>query len=168
MRGARRESDELTMPHRTDTVRVPFSAAQMFDLVADIERYPEFLPWCRALRVVDVREEAGASVLTADMLVGYRMFREQFRSEARLDRPSMRIEADYIRGPMRRMQNHWRFRDLEPGWSLIEFSIDFEMRNPLLQRAAHAVFEDAFGRMADAFVARAHQVYRDVPSRPAP
>jgi len=131
----------------------------MFDLVADIEKYPEFLPWCQALRVVDRAREGDIDVLTADMRIGFGPFREQFRSRARLNREDLRITADYIRGPMKRMHNHWRFTPLPDGGSEIEFSIDFEFRNPFLQRAARTVFEEVCGHMADAFAKRAQQVY---------
>lgn len=138
---------------------VPYSARQMFDLVADVERYPEFLPWCSALRIVqnDVRE--GEGTMTADMVVAYKVFRERFRSRVTLDRPAGRIEATYVDGPFRNLENRWRFIDKPEGGSIIDFEIAFEFKNFLLQATAQAVFDKAFARMSEAFVKRAEAVY---------
>lgn len=165
------------MPRRATSRLVPYEPQKMYDLVADIERYPEFIPWCRALRVIS-REPAGedAEIVVADLLVGYRLFRETFRSRVLMDRAALKIDTDYVRGPMRSMQNIWRFepaaydlsehgQPLDPAGHkeipgcVVNFAVAFELRNPLLQTAANAVFEDAFGRMADAFIERAEDVY---------
>lgn len=142
---------------RTQTL-VPYRAKQMFDLVADIERYPEFLPYCVALRVLDPRPGAQAGLITAEMIVAYRSFREKFRSLVRLDEPGLVIEARYVEGPFRRLTTLWRFEEREAG-SLIDFNIDFEFRSFFLQTAAATVFERAFEKMSDAFVARAAEIY---------
>ncbi|MEO0399081.1 MAG: type II toxin-antitoxin system RatA family toxin [Pseudomonadota bacterium] len=160
------------MPRKSSEKRVPYSAAQMFDLVADVEAYPSFIPWCQALRIVSRESdgqsegddgsnagEVGAERFIADMIVGFRLFREKFRSDVALDRARRRINTTYVSGPMRSMASHWRFDDDGAGGSIVRFEIDFAFRNPLLQRAAQAVFDEAFGKMADAFVKRAHVVY---------
>lgn len=131
----------------------------MFDLVADVERYPSFLPWCLALRVLNRHRDGARETITSDMVVGYRVFREKFRSSAVLDAGNLRIDTDYVDGPMRSMSNAWRFEPAADGGSVVNFDIAFELRNPLLQKAASAVFEHAFAHMADAFVARAGAVY---------
>jgi coenzyme Q-binding protein COQ10 len=130
----------------------------MFDLVADVERYPEFIPHCLALRVVSREVVDGTGRMEADMVVAYRAFRERFRSRVDLDRTRLSIDVDYVEGPFRRLANHWRFRDA-PGGSEVDFVIDFEFRNIILQATAAAVFERAFARMSEAFVARAAVVY---------
>ena len=143
---------------RTQTI-VPYSAEEMYDLVADVESYPEFLPHCVALRICADRVKEGVGELEADMIVAYGAFRERFRSRAAFDRPRLRIDVDYVKGPFRRLVNHWRFRDLTEG-SEVDFTIDFELRSMVLQATAAAVFERAFARMSDAFVRRAADVYR--------
>ncbi len=147
------------MTNRCTTTEVPYTARQMFDLVADVERYPEFLPWCAALRIVERDVEDGQGTLTADMVAAYSVFRERFRSRVTLDIENMRIHASYVDGPFRNLENHWRFVDQPDGGSIVEFEIDFEFRNILLQATAQAVFDKAFARMSEAFVKRAHEVY---------
>ena len=159
------------MPRRNSSTLVPHSAEDMFDLVADVERYPEFLPWCRALRVINSETEGDQTILTADMLVGFRMFRETFRSRVVLDKPALTIDTTYIRGPMRHMENIWRFEphssqiddgatdDSGPTESTVHFGVSFALRNPLLHQAASAVFEEEFARLSEAFVDRAGEIY---------
>lgn len=146
---------------RRTTTEVPYSAAEMFALVADVERYPDFIPWCVALRVVEREEKA----LLADMVVAYRVFRERFRSRVTLDPAAGRITAEYVDGPFRSLKNEWTFRDRAEGGSTIEFLIDFEFRNFLLQATAQTVFDRAFAKMADAFVSRAKAVYGERASK---
>jgi coenzyme Q-binding protein COQ10 len=148
---------------RRTTTEVPHSAAEMFALVADVERYPEFIPWCVALRVV----ERGEGTLLADMVVAYKVFRERFRSRVTLDPVAGRITATYVDGPFRTLRNEWAFKDRPEGGSTIDFLIDFEFRNFILQATAQQVFDKAFARMADAFVARAMKVYGEQEKSPA-
>lgn len=130
----------------------------MFSLVAEVEAYPDFIPYCIGLRVLSSRVSEGQGELTADMLVAYKAFREKFRTRVELDKSQGRIEAHYLDGPFRKLHNLWRFKDTQEG-SEIDFSIDFEFRSFFLQAAAAAVFERAFVKMSDAFVSRAHEVY---------
>lgn len=146
------------MTTRRTEALVPHSAREMFDLVADVEKYPEFLPHCVALRVVSSDVVDGSGRIEADMIVAYRAFRERFRSLVRLDRPGLGIDVQYVRGPFRRLANQWRFKDVEHG-ALVNFAIDFEFRSLVLQATAAAVFERAFARMSDAFIDRAAIVY---------
>lgn len=150
------------MTARRTTTGVPYTAAQMFALVADVERYPEFIPWCAALRIV----ERGEATLFADMVVAYRVFRERFRSRVTLDQTAGRITAEYVDGPFRTLRNEWAFVDRPEGGSTIDFLIDFEFRNFILQATAAQVFDKAFAKMADAFVARAKTVYGELASEP--
>ena len=148
------------MTARRTTTDIPYTADQMFDLVADVEKYPQFLPWCVALRVIERNDAAaGQGTLTADMVVAYKVFRERFRSRVTLDRAGKRIAAAYVDGPFRNLENRWRFIDRPDGGSTIDFEIAFEFKNILLQATAQAVFDRAFARMSDAFVKRADEVY---------
>ncbi len=131
----------------------------MFDLVADVDRYPAFLPWCVALRIIKQDIVDGQGVLTADMVVAYKVFREKFRSKVTLDRTNYTIETSYLDGPFKSLENHWRFMDQPDGGSLIDFEITFEFKNVLLQAAAQAIFDKAFSRMSEAFVTRADEIY---------
>jgi coenzyme Q-binding protein COQ10 len=126
----------------------------MFDLVADVRRYPEFLPWVAAVRV---RRENPEEML-ADMSVGFRALRETFTSRVTLDRPN-RIGVDYVSGPLRRLHNDWRFHPHEGGGTCLEFCVDFEFRSALFERVAGAVFHEAFKRMVASFEARALKLY---------
>lgn len=143
------------MTARRTTTEVPYSAAEMFALVADVERYPDFIPWCVALRII----ERGEGTQLADMVVAYKVFRERFRSRVTLDPLAGRITATYVDGPFRTLRNEWAFKDRPEGGSTIDFLIDFEFRNFILQATAQQVFDKAFSKMAEAFVKRAQAVY---------
>ena len=147
------------MTRRHTQIDVPYSAAQMFDLVADVKQYPEFIPYCSGLRVVSGSVEAGE--LVADMLVKYRVFREKFRSRVSLNAEAGLIHVTYMNGPFRKLLNSWKFTDLDEGGSRIDFDIEFEFSNSFLQSAAQMVFDRAFVKMTDSFVARAGDVYGD-------
>ena len=143
------------MTSRHTQTEVPYSADQMYELVADVERYPEFLPWCVGLRII----ERGDAKITADMIVAYKVFRERFRSRVTLDQDEKQINVAYVDGPFSNLENRWRFTDKPEGGSVIDFEIEFEFKNFLLQATAQAVFDKAFARMSEAFVKRAHEVY---------
>src|SRR5207245_4917004 len=130
--------------------RVPsYTPEQLFALVADIERYPEFLPWCLAARV----EERRADLIVADLVIGFRMFRERFTSRVALD-PPRRIDVTYAEGPFRYLTNHWIFEPA-PGGCRVDFFVDFEFKSRLLQRVIELLFHEAVRRMVAAFEPRA-------------
>jgi coenzyme Q-binding protein COQ10 len=129
---------------------VPYTADLLFAVVTDVERYPEFLPWIRALRILS----RGESRLTAEMAVGYGPFRERYVSLVTLDPIARTVDAVAIKGPFRQLENHWRFTP-EGAGCRIDFSIQFEFANPLLQAAAQSAFEKVLLKMIDSFVARA-------------
>ena len=135
---------------------VPRSADLMYRIVADVEHYPEFLPWVIALRLLSRQENA----LTAEMAVGYGPFRERYTSKVSLDPAARRIDVVAIKGPFRKLENHWQFTPQGDGIDScrIDFSIAFEFRNPLMQAAARKAFEAVLLKMTDAFVARAAQL----------
>ncbi len=147
------------MPARRIVHKVPQSADQMFTLVADVEAYPEFLPWCSGLRIIASADEGENKVLTADMMIGYKIFRERFRSRVTLDAAGKSINVHYIKGPFRRLDNNWRFLNLSAGGSEIEFFIDFELRRSGLNSLVGGLFEHSFMRLLSAFETRAMQIY---------
>ena len=142
------------MPSHSETRVLPYSAAQMFDLVSAVDRYPEFLPWCLAARIL--RRDGPA--FDADMVIGFKMIRESFTSRVETERPA-RIEVSPTSGPFRRLRNHWRFTDLPEGGCLIDFEVDFEFRSRLLNRLIGGLFHDAVRRMVAAFEGRARALY---------
>ncbi|WP_310497495.1 type II toxin-antitoxin system RatA family toxin [Sandarakinorhabdus sp.] len=145
------------MPRHAETRALPWSAAQMCDLVADIGRYAEFLPWVQAMRIHPRKNDQPDSVVIADMVVGFRMVRERFTSRVTLDRPG-HIHVEYLDGPLKYLRNDWHFRDA-PGGCEIDFAVDFEFKNRMFERLAGLFFAQAFERMVAAFEARAAAVY---------
>jgi coenzyme Q-binding protein COQ10 len=143
------------MPTHAEKRVVPYSPEQMFDLVADVERYPEFLPWCVACRI---RRRAGPNTLIADLAIGFKMIREQFTSRVELEWPR-RIDVSYSQGPFRHLTNHWNFAADDGGACIIDFYIDFEFRSRTLQKAMGKLFNEAVQRMVNAFEKRAAVLY---------
>lgn len=151
------------MPSFETSRRVPFTARQMFDVVADVERYPQFLPLCECL-VVRARERQGAeSVLVATMTVGYGAIRESFTSRVTLRPEQREIRVAYLDGPFSHLDNRWRFRDADGG-SRVDFFIDYAFSSRMLALLMGAVFDKAVRKYTSAFEARAHALY-DAPAR---
>ena len=133
---------------------MPYTPEQMFALVADIGRYAEFLPWVQATRILKTEGE----IVTADMIVGFKMVRERFTSRVTLT-PSSKVHVDYVSGPLKYLRNGWQFQPAPGGACDIDFSVDFEFRNKVFERLAGMFFHDAFHRMVGAFETRAASVY---------
>ncbi|EAR51699.1 aromatic-rich family protein [Oceanicola granulosus HTCC2516] len=145
------------MPKHHETRVLPYTPDQMYDLVADVESYPEFLPWTAAARVTS-REEAGDhTVMHADLVISFKVFRERFSSKVTLY-PKHQIDTAYIDGPFRYMESRWRFED-DPAGCRVMFDVDFEFRNRLLQGAAGMFFNEAMQRIVRAFERRAGVLY---------
>ncbi len=142
------------MPKHSQTHSVLYSPEQMFDLVADIERYPDFLPWCEALYI---RSRKGDEVI-ADMVIGFKIFHERFTSKVTLTHPS-RIEVKHLSGPFKYLTNSWVFEASANGGCTINFDLDFQFRSKILEKAIGAVFHEAAQRMVKTFLARAKQLY---------
>ena len=142
------------MPGIRETRTLPYSAEQMFDLVADVARYPEFLPWVVATRV---RSDDGHEMV-ADMLVGFKALREKFTSRVLKDRPG-RLEVIYIDGPMRDLDNVWHFRSRPDGGCELDFCVEFTFKNKMFEMLAGSYFDRAFHKMVAAFEARADELY---------
>jgi coenzyme Q-binding protein COQ10 len=128
---------------------------QMYDLVADIERYPEFLPWCIGARIRERKD----SLLVADLIIGFKMIRERFTSRVHLDREHLSIEVAYADGPFKHMTNRWRFEATPEGGCRIDFYVEFEFRSAMLQRLIGVLFHEAVRRMVAAFETRARKLY---------
>ena len=146
------------MPTHAERKVLRYSPEQMFDLVADVRRYPEFLPWCVASRIVSRSE----GELIADLTIGFKMFRETFRSRVGLERPD-HVHVEYLTGPFRYLNNQWRFRPVpQPGGVTgceVDFFVDFEFRSRLLQAVIGTVFGEAVRLMVRAFERRAMALY---------
>ncbi len=143
------------MPSHAEKRVLPYSAEQVYGLVADIEKYPEFLPWCLAAR--HLRREG--DVVWSEMIIGFKFVRERFTSKVTLS--PLRIDVEYIDGPLKHLQNHWIFKDLPDGRCEIDFYVDFEFRSRVLQKLIGALFHEAISRMVRAFEARAKDLYGD-------
>jgi coenzyme Q-binding protein COQ10 len=148
------------MPQYRTKRRVKHSASDMFDLVADMERYPEFVPLCQSMRVRR-RTTGGEGIETvvADMTVAYKVVRETFTSRVALDRPNLQIQVEYLNGPFSRMENRWDFHPLAEQACEIEFFISYEFRSRVFAMLMGAMFDAAFRRFAEAFERRADKVY---------
>ena len=148
------------MPSFSNRRAVAHSAEHMFDLVADVERYPEFVPMCRDLKVRKRTAAAdGTEVLVADMTVAYNLVRESFRSRVTLDRPNLQILVEYLEGPFSHLENRWTFHPAGEQACEIEFYIDYEFRSRMLGVLMGAMFDAAFRRFAAAFEKRADAIY---------
>jgi len=142
------------MPTHAEKRVLPHTREQLFDLVADIEKYPEFLPWCVATRI---RERTGDTSIS-DMVIGFKMFREKFTTKVVCRRPT-RIDVSYSEGPFKHLTNHWLFEPHGEDACLIDFYVDFEFRSKILQATIGAVFNEAVQRMISAFEKRAAKLY---------
>ncbi|MDZ7710487.1 MAG: type II toxin-antitoxin system RatA family toxin [Roseovarius sp.] len=147
------------MPTHAETRRLPYTADQMYALVADVGRYPEFLPWTAAARVRRVTpQDDGSEVMEADLVISFKVFRERFGSRVVLWPETKRIETEYLDGPFHHMRSNWAFADVEGGCE-VSFDVDFAFRNRLLQKAADVFFLEAMRRIVGAFERRAQALY---------
>ena len=142
------------MPTHAEKRTVPYSPEQMYALVADVETYPEFLPWCVGARI----KKREGNVFFADLMIGYKLIRERFTSRVELHPEERRIDVTYTDGPFKYLNNHWIFVEKEQG-CLIDFYVDFEFKNMVLQRVMGLFFNEAVRRMVQAFEDRAKALY---------
>ena len=148
------------MPNFTTKRRVRHAAGDMFDLVADVERYPEFVPLCSALKVRSRDTRPGdVEIIVADMTVAYKLIRETFRSKVTLERPKLQILVEYLDGPFSRMENRWTFHPAGEAACEVEFYIAYEFKSRVLGLLMGAMFDAAFRRFAAAFERRADVIY---------
>jgi len=143
---------------------MPHTAEQMYDLIADVASYPEFLPWCTAARINSTKPvEGGAgTVIDADLVISFKLFREKFASRVTLNPTASQIDVEYLDGPFRYLNNHWQFNDLEDGSCEVDFFVDFEFKSPMLQAVIGLVFNEAMQRIVRAFEKRADELYGSV------
>jgi len=140
------------MPTHAEERWLPYPPEKLYDLVADVERYPEFLPWCVATRLRSSSEDE----LLADMVIGFKGIREKFTTWVSLDRPNLRIHVSYEEGPFKCLNNHWYFKPADRDSCVIDFFVDFEFRSRILQKMMALLFNEAVRRMVGAFEARAN------------
>lgn len=148
------------MTKHQETRNLPWTADQMYELVADVGRYPEFLPWNSAARIRSRKPDGeGREVMEADLIISFKLFREKFGSRVILDPKNRQIDTQYIDGPFKFMRSTWKFRDVEAGGCEVEFFVDFEFRNAILQGVMGVVFNEAMTRIVRAFEKRAADLY---------
>lgn len=153
------------MPEFSTTRRVRHSASEMFDLVADIERYPQFVPLCSALRVRSrIEEPEGVEIVVADMTVAFKLLHETFQSRVTLDRPNLQILVEYLRGPFSKMENRWEFHAVGDHVCDVKFFIAYEFRSRTLGMLMGTMFDAAFRRFSVAFERRADAIYGRKPA----
>lgn len=147
------------MPRHSETRQLPYAPELLFDLVADVARYGEFLPWVAAVRV---RSDDEAEMV-ADLVVGFKGLHETFTSRVHKQRPE-RICVDYVDGPLKYLRNEWNFRPDGAGGTFLDFNVDFAFRSALFEALAGQMFERAFRKMTGAFEERARALYGSLPS----
>ena len=149
------------MPTHAEKRVLPHTPTQLFDLVADVESYPDFLPWCLAVRIKErnpTYDTDCPTFIVADMVIGFKIFRERFTSRVECQRPD-RIDVNYTNGPFKYLNNHWVFTKVGTSSCEIDFFVDFEFRSIILQKAIGIVFNEAVQKMVNAFEARANILY---------
>ncbi len=146
------------MPTHSETRQLPYTADQMYALVADVAKYPDFLPWCAAARIRSREDRGDHQVMAADLVISFKVFRERFGSRVTLWPEARRIDTEYLDGPFKFLKSHWIFRDAEGGCE-VEFFVDFEFRNAILRKVIGVVFNEAMHHIVRAFEARAKVLY---------
>ena len=146
------------MPAHSETKTLPYSADQMYALVADVASYPRFLPWTAAARIRSVTPQGDHEVMLADLVISFKVFRERFGSTVTLWPGKKQIDTEYIDGPFRYLESTWTFKDVSGGCE-VSFAVDFEFRNRILQGAAGIFFNEAMQRVVRAFERRAAELY---------
>ncbi|MDJ0613023.1 MAG: SRPBCC family protein [Rhizobiaceae bacterium] len=147
------------MPRLEKQHVVKHSARDMYDLVCDVNHYPEFVPLCQSLSIKDKRERGAKTLIMADMTMAYKMLSETFTTQVLMNSELLEIDVKYIDGPFKHLENTWKFEELTSSECRVHFMIDYELRSKMLAMAAGTVFDMAFGRFVDAFEARADQIY---------
>ena len=146
------------MPTHSETRKLPYTAQQMYDLVADVGKYPQFLPWTAAARIRSNEDRGDHRVMDADLVISFKVFRERFTSRVILWPEQRKIDTEYLDGPFRHMRSNWAFEDA-PGGCEVQFFVDFEFKNAILQKIIGVVFNEAMQRVVRAFEARAAELY---------
>lgn len=146
------------MPTHAEKRIMPFSAQQMYDLIADVGAYPQFLPWCAAARIRKRTPKGETIVIDADLVISFKVFRERFGSRVTLKPKVQKIDVEYLEGPFKYLNNHWTFIDCDGGCE-VDFFVDFEFKSKILQTIIGVVFGEAMQRIVGAFETRANALY---------
>ena len=149
------------MPVHSETRKLPYSADQMYDLVADISAYPQFLPWCSAARIRSRTTQGECETVEADLVISFKVFRESFASRVELWNMAKKIDTQYLEGPFKHMKSSWEFVDTPTGCDVC-FFVDFEFKNAILRSIIGVVFNEAMQRIVRAFESRAEMLYGKV------
>ncbi|TMM54517.1 type II toxin-antitoxin system RatA family toxin [Sulfitobacter sabulilitoris] len=149
------------MPTHSETRKLPYTAQQMYDLVADVGSYPEFLPWCAAARVKSETPKTDHTIMEADLVISFKVFRERFTSRVVLWPETKKIDTEYLDGPFKYMKSNWAFKDVQGGCE-VSFFVDFAFKNMILQKLIGVVFNEAMQRIVRAFETRAEKLYAKV------
>lgn len=149
------------MPSHAERRNVAHKPEDLFKLVADIETYPDFLPWCSGVRVRERKMVGDKEIVIADLLVSYKMFRERFRSRVTIDPGARTIDVDYVNGPFKHLDNRWRFEPHETlaNETIVDFLVDFEFKSRTLEKMVGGLFDRAVRKIVTAFFARADELY---------
>jgi coenzyme Q-binding protein COQ10 len=146
------------MPTHAEKRIMPYTAQQMYDLIADVNAYPQFLPWCAATRIRKRTEHDDNEVIDADLVISFKVFRERFGSRVTLYSDAQKIDVEYLDGPFKYLNNHWKFVDCDGGCE-VDFFVDFEFKSKILQGIIGVVFGEAMQRIVQAFEDRASKLY---------
>lgn len=146
------------MPTHAEKRVMPYSAQQMYDLIADVDAYPQFLPWCSAARIRKRTPRGDIEIVDAELVISFKVFRERFGSRVTLMPKDQKIDVEYLDGPFKYLNNHWSFEDCEGGCE-VDFFVDFEFKSKILQTIIGVVFGEAMQRIVGAFEARAKVLY---------
>ena len=147
------------MPTHSETRQMPYSAQQMYDLIADVGKYHEFLPWCAATRIKKEREQNAHQVIEAELVISFKVFRERFTSCVTMKPEDGRIDVEYIDGPFKYLYNHWKFTPNYEGACRVDFHVDFEFQSAILQGLIGILFNEAMRQIVGAFEKRAMELY---------
>jgi len=151
------------MPTHSERRYLPYTPNQLYEIVAAVDRYPEFLPWCSAARITERQDD----MFLADLVISFKVWREKFTSKVTLDRMERTIHVEYVNGPFKYMNNYWKFLDGPEGGCILDFHVDFEFKSRVLQQLIGLLFDEAVRRMVAAFEGRARKLHGDRgPSRP--
>jgi len=146
------------MPTHAEKRIMPYTAQQMYDLIADVGTYPQFLPWCAAARIRKRSQRGDAEIVDAELVISFKVFREKFGSRVTLLPNEQKIDVEYLDGPFKYLNNHWSFADCEGGCE-VDFFVDFEFKSKILQSIIGVVFGEAMQRIVGAFETRANALY---------
>lgn len=147
------------MPTHSETRHLPYTAQQMYDLVADVAQYPKFLPWCAAARIRSRTPDGASEIMLADLVISFKVFRERFGSRVVLHPEDLKIDTEYLDGPFKFMKSNWAFTEAPDGGCDVSFFVDFEFKNAILQGIIGVVFNEAMQRIVRAFEHRAEDLY---------